>query len=389
MNFFFTKDIAVLDIASRFIKAIVGVKKAQSVFEIKSQCEKEYSAFQNGEWLDEAETLSVAKEALAQSMRDSASRTKRLFIGVPAEFLSVVCKDVSVKLDRRRRIIDADVDYLLKKGDKFDTDKYLTINSSAIYYSIDTSDKFYFDVRGAVASSFRAQVSYMLCERSFVNIFDKLGEELGFKDIRYIASPWAQGITLLEKEQRENIFALLDIGFISSSVSVGRGEGLFDMKSFSMGAGHIAADIFEVLDVPYQLAAQAVELADLNLSYSDTDIIVSDANSSVLSVDACEAVKSRIDVMAEIINKILLTAHYDAPSYQPVYLTGEGISSIRGASSYLSERLGKKIEIISPKIPGFTKPSDSGAFSLLSVAGTFEKSGFSEFIKRLFNGGKN
>ena len=36
MSGLFTKDIVVLDVTSRLISAIVGVKKAQSVFGIKS-----------------------------------------------------------------------------------------------------------------------------------------------------------------------------------------------------------------------------------------------------------------------------------------------------------------------------------------------------------------
>jgi cell division ATPase FtsA len=389
MGFLFTKDIAVLDINSRVLGALVGVKKAQSVFEIKARASKEYSAFQDGEWLDAEDTVSAAKEVLTQAMRDASSRTKKIFIGVPAEFLALLCKDITVKLDRRRRVIDADVEYLLKKGDTFDVTKYLTINSSAIYYSIDTSDKLYSDVRGITASQIEAKVSYMLCERSFVAMMDKLAQELGFKEIQYIATPWAESLALFEKEQRDGVFALIDVGFISSSVCIGRGEGLFELKSFSMGGGHIAADIYDVLGVPYALAEQAVALADLNLSYSDTDAIVSDAEYSVLAADACEAVRSRIDIIADIVKDVLDEAGYQAPSYQPVYLTGEGICSIRGAAAYLSERLGLKVEIASPKLPGFAKPADSSAASLLIVSDNLAKDTFRDFIKRSFNGGKN
>ena len=137
MSSIFTKDIAVLDVNSRLVSAIVGSKRAQSVFGIKSVVEKQHQGYENGEWFDGKETVQIAKEVLLEAMKSADSRTKRLFIGVPAEFVTVVTKEVSVRLDRQRRVIDDDISYLLKKGDDFNQSKYLTINTSAIYFAID------------------------------------------------------------------------------------------------------------------------------------------------------------------------------------------------------------------------------------------------------------
>ena len=119
MGSIFTKDIAVLDVNSRLVSAIVGAKRAQSVFGIKSVVEKQHQGYENGEWFDEQETVQIAKAVLLEAMKEADSRTKRLFIGVPAEFVTVVTKEVSVRLDRERRVIDDDISYLLKKGDDF------------------------------------------------------------------------------------------------------------------------------------------------------------------------------------------------------------------------------------------------------------------------------
>ena len=56
MGSIFTKDIAVLDVNSRLVSAIVGAKRAQSVFGIKSVVEKQHQGYENGEWFDEQET---------------------------------------------------------------------------------------------------------------------------------------------------------------------------------------------------------------------------------------------------------------------------------------------------------------------------------------------
>lgn len=388
MSGLLSKDIAVLDVGSRLISAIVGTKKAQSVFGIKSAIEKEHQGFENGVWFDEDDTLRIAAEVLIDAMRAAGSRTKRLFISVPAEFVSVVAKEVIVKLDRRRRVIDEDIDYLLRKGDNFNNNKYLTINSSAIYYAIKDSDKLYTDVRGLETDSIDASVSYVLCERRFTQVFDAMAQKLGFNDVRYISTSWAECVSLLEKEQRDSVYTLIDIGYLSSSVAIARGEGILELKSFSLGSAHIAADLFEALDVPFELACEAVQLTDLNLNYPETSVLVSDGNYSIYASDACEAVKSRLDIFAEIIGDILRSIEDYAPAYMPIYLTGEGIASIRGAKKYLSEQLGKNIEILTPRLPGFIKPSDSSKASLLIVAESLPKIVLADVIKRLFNGGK-
>ena len=388
MGSLFTKDIAVLDVNSRLISAIVGSKRAQSVFGIKSLVEKQHQGYENGEWFDKDDTVDIAKSVLLDAMKSAESRTKKLFIGVPAEFVTVVTKEVGIRLDRQRRVIDDDIDYLLKKGDDFDTDKYLTINTSAIYYSVNGDEKIYSDVRDMEATGVDACVSYMLCERSFVKTFDEVASSLGFTDVRYVATCWAECMSLLEKEQRDSVYMLIDIGYLSSSVCIAKGEGILEMKSFSMGGAHICADIYEALDVPFDMAEEAKRLVDINLNYNDEAVLVGDGENVVYAADACEIAKNRLDVFADVISDIFKEIEEDAPSYVPVYLTGEGVASMRGAKKYLSEQLGKNIEVVTPKLPGFVKPDDCSKASLLIMADNLSKFNFGEFIKKIFNGGK-
>ena len=388
MGSLFTKDIAVLDVNSRLISAIVGSKRAQSVFGIKSLVEKQHQGYENGEWFDKDDTVDIAKSVLLDAMKSAESRTKKLFIGVPAEFVTVVTKEVGIRLDRQRRVIDDDIDYLLKKGDDFDTDKYLTINTSAIYYSVNGYEKIYSDFRDMEATGVDACVSYMLCERSFVKTFDEVASSLGFTDVRYVATCWAECMSLLEKEQRDSVYMLIDIGYLSSSVCIAKGEGILEMKSFSMGGAHICADIYEALDVPFDMAEEAKRLVDINLNYNDEAVLVGDGENVVYAADACEIAKNRLDVFADVISDIFKEIEEDAPSYVPVYLTGEGVASMRGAKKYLSEQLGKNIEVVTPKLPGFVKPDDCSKASLLVMADNLSKFNFGEFIKKIFNGGK-
>ncbi|MEG2451145.1 MAG: cell division FtsA domain-containing protein, partial [Clostridia bacterium] len=315
----------------------------------------------------------------------SNSKAKTLFIGVPAEFIAVVNKEVSITLDKTRRVIDADIDFLLKKGDTFDHDKYLTINSSAVYFSVDTTDKLFNDVRGLSAKCVTARISYILCDRKFVLMFDKIAKSKGFKDVQYISSSWAEGLSLLEKEQRDQTYVIVNIGYISSSITIGRGDGVLDIKSFSLGGGHISADIYDCLDVPFELAEKAKELVDLNLAYSPEAILVSDSKNTIFALEASEIVKARLDIFSDIISDVLKELPQDIPSYMSIYLTGEGVASMRGVKKYMSSLLGKNVEILTPKLPMFVKPKDSSKISLLTVAETLAKPSLFDRIRNIAN----
>ena len=383
----FTKDIAVLDVTSRLISAIIGVKKAQSVFGIKAVVEKEHSGYEQGEWFDADDTRAVAISVLKEAMRNAESHTKRIFIGVPAEFTAVVKKDVAITLDRERRVIDADIEFLLKKGDTFENGNFHLIGASPISFSVDNSDKLYRDARGIYATRVVGSVSYILCEKSFIRFFDEIVASLGFKDVKYISTAWAEGLTVFEKEERDEPFVLVDIGYISSSVTIGRGDGIEMMRSFSLGGGHISADMCEAMDVDFELAEKARELVDLNLNYQENSVLVADGDQIICGADACEVVRQKLDLFAEIIYDIIDQSGVKLPPYAPVYLTGEGVASIRGVKKYLGSTLGMNVDIVMPKLPGYAKPCNSSKISLLVVAETLSNSKIGGFIKRVINGG--
>ncbi len=388
MTSLFNKDIAVLDIGSHSLSAIVGTKKAQTVFGIKAIAQRLHQGYENAQWYDIADTVTQVKDVLSEAMKAAASRTKRLFIGVPAEFASVVTREVEVNYDKKRLISDDDIDHLLSKGNSFEVGgQYVTVNMSAVYFMLDDGDRIYSDVRGMDAKNVKALISYILASKSYVDVFDGVAEELGFTDVRYISTEWAQCMSLLEQEQRDEVYAIVDIGYLSSSVCVAKGDGILDMKSFSLGGAHISADITEYLGVSFEMAEEAKKLLDLNLDYDDDAVLVSAKDEEVKAAYASELAKERLEMFAQIIGNIL-SAHGELPPYAAIYLTGEGIGSMRGAKKYLGELLGRNMELITSKLPGFVKPEDSSKASLLVMADSLSRTTVASFFKRLFGGKK-
>jgi len=384
-----SKDIAVLDITSRYISAIVGVKKAQSVFGIKTIYEKPNQGFIDGEWLDQDDTIAVAKDVLKYAMCQAGSKTRKLFIGVPSEFISIVTKDLIYNLDRTRRVTEDDILEIIQNGNKFKTDKYVTVNVSTIFFTIDDNKTLFEDIIGMEASKIKARVSYSMCEVGFIDMFNGVSKSLGFNDVKYVPVCLAEAKNLLEVEQRRDYAILVDISYLSSSISLVKGKGIVDMKSFSMGGGNITADIFEGLDVSFELAEESKTLVDLNLNYGEEAILVSDVDSTVYGLDVSEITKARLDVIAEILSDVIKDYESKFVPNIPVYLTGDGIASIRGAKKYIADSIGKNIEIVTPKIPGFVKPEDSSKISLLMMAESLPKYNFIKAFKSMIYGGNN
>lgn len=383
MGGLFAKDIVALDITSRAITAVVGVKKAQSVFEIKADISREYSGFRYGEWVDEDETFKTVKDVLSEAMRTAKSKSKRVYIGIPAEFVAVASKEVTVTLDRKRRIVDDDISFLLKKGNDFASPDYTLINSSAVYFAIDGGQELFSDVRNMYANSIDGCVSYMFARKDVVSALDRLMSSLGFKSVRYIATSWAEGIALLDEEQRESAYMLIDIGYCSSSISIAKGEGVLDLKSFSMGGADIAYDISVCFGVSPETAFAAKNLVNVNLGYGEDYVLAREGGLAVYAPIVCEIVKHRWELIANAVEKALESVADAAPSYMPIYLTGEGIADMRGVREFFRKQLGRRVEILTPTLPGFTRAEDSSKTALLLVSDSLS-SGIGTKMKKLF-----
>ena len=67
--------------------------------------------------------------------------------------------------------------------------------------------------------------------------------------------------------------------------------------------------------------------------------------------------------------------------------TGERLPSRVGAGAVIGAGMGRTVVLCASKVPGFTRPDDSSAISLFTVAERLNKSD-NNILKRVFNGGK-
>ena len=176
MSAMFTKDTVVLDVTSSRVTAIVGCKKALSVYDIKARTERSYDGYADGEFFDADGAAEAMTSALCEVIDKTAVPAKRVYIGVPGEFVTLIDRPVTVTLDRVRRVVDADIDYLIAKGGRFDYAERVLIGSSPVCYTVDTSDRSFLHDRG---QSVRHRVLYA-CRPHFYRSCGECRKARGF-----------------------------------------------------------------------------------------------------------------------------------------------------------------------------------------------------------------
>ena len=248
-------DVAVLDIGSKKISVMIGNKTPKGVFNVKGFGSCYYSGFSGGKWFNVQDLKSAVGKALHVAEAESGVKAKKLYIGVPSEFIAIVVKEVVLARGRAQRITDADVTELFEQGDTYKNhSRYTTIGNFAIYYTLDDKTRRFVEPRGIEAYKITGLVSYVLCERSFTSLFENIAKDLRLKEVEYVSSIWAEGMSLLSEDKRYRRQLIADVGYITSSVAVVQGDGLVSLTSFSLGGGHVASDIAMMFEVPFSLS---------------------------------------------------------------------------------------------------------------------------------------
>ncbi len=381
--------VAVMDIGSKSVTVLIGEKTDGGISSIKGMGEYGYQGFSQGEWFDLPGLRSAVASALNIAEVEAGVKVKKLYVGVPSEFLAVATKIIAYEFKRPSRIGTEQINALFAKGDDFEETApgFSSVNCSAIYYVLDEGPKRIIEPRGLVAKKVTAELSYVLCEKDFLKLFDGLAEDLGLKEIEYIPEAWAEAVGLLRPEQRDRYALIVDVGYITGSVAAVKGDGLLSLSSFSQGGGHIAGDISVLLNIPFDVAEKVQEKIDLNLNYSEQEYIeVFDENGEPLRIsakDARDIAYARLDCIAGIIKQAFEIASKDCPDYATVYLTGGGLTALRGAKEYLSASTGRPIEVLTSNLPRYDKPSLASTMALFETASKLAQQRKYGFIKKL------
>lgn len=386
------QNVAVLDIGSGKLTVLIGQRGTNNTVQIKGMGECSYDGYENGEWLNKEKLPAAVNTAVSQAEQSSGIKIKSLYIGVPSEFCFVTCKENSIGFNKRHKVTDSDVDKLYNTCSFSEAgNDYEAINVQPIYFTLDSDRRLMLPV-GHYSTQLSGYLSCVLAEKRFIHTFDRIVSDLGIEQIDYVSSALAEYLLLFPEKKRDEGVILADVGYISSSLCIAKGDGLLDMKSFSMGGGHIAGDLAMVMEIPYKQAEQLKRKVIVSLDAGKEDIYEINVGDKIVNFSAAtvnEIVKYRVGVIAKTLAKCISSSEFKMPDYAPLYLTGGGIAYLHGVKDELSSKLNRPVEIVVPPMPQVGYPDKSSGWGLMDMilnnVAPEEDNFFSKLLKKFKN----
>lgn len=365
------KFAAILDIGSSKITALIGEQGVNNSFIIRGKGESEYAGFCDGEFLELDKLQLACGFALSKAEEQARMKIEALYVGVPAEFSFCDCVEVETSFKRKVKVNRDDLSYLYSKALNKEVMKTKTLVScNPIWFKLDDGRKtFVFEKQKT--QSIKAKVSLVYVENSFISLFNEILGQLKIESVEYISAPLAQANNLFSAGEKQRGALVVDVGYITTSVFGVLGDGIAGLGAFSLGGGHISADLSEGFEISFseaEMLKKEIVLSVNSKKVGNYEVNVENQVLFVPIVSANEIVRERIDMIASCIRRCFQRLSEQNLENAQLYLTGGGLSYITGSKEYLEKCLGREIQILCPNVPAFAKPELSSSISVLSEA---------------------
>ena len=360
--------VSVIDFGSSRITLLTGIKEVNKSFKLLSSVDLEYDGFANGEFVEPNNLKTQISQVIDDAERDLQCKIETLFVGVPAEFCFSYEKTLVKTFPKNTKITDKIIDNLYLEDDEQNPYKtHSVINKSPLYYIINEDNKTN-EPLGQFATKLQAKTSYVLVENKFKMLIGAILDECGVKNYDFLSNSLAEGVYLIDENKRNEGAILIDCGFITTSVCEFLGDGITELKSFSMGGGFITADLSRVLEISYEEAEELKNQAIITLKPLGMDFYTLSSGKKFGIKNVNEIILARLDKISEMIKKCVSEFKMELPDYIPLCFTGGGLNYFEGISDYLRKEFTRPIELIKPKALLYNKPDLSSSISLLSMA---------------------
>ncbi len=358
------------DIGSSKLRAMVAGRGINNTFKVKGYKEVSYDGFFEGKFLNQ-DKLSSIFEQIVGDLELQSEKIDKMYIGVPAEFSSVAVANESVNFGNRRKVKRSDVDSLFYlAGEKSKSGEVEVVSVSPLSFSLDGFASL--DPIGESGTTLSAKLSIIYVNRDFIELFNSIAGGLNFSTVEYISEPLAQAQYVVPKEKREDFALLVDGGDLTTSIAFIKGDGLSALTSVARGGGFITNDLAEAFDLTMGEADRLKKQIVLSIKGGQNDFyeLCTDLGKTTrIGLNfANEVVAYRIEELAEVISKCLQMNSSQFDSYLPIYLTGGGISKIKGGRDFLAKCLGRNVTYGTPLVPGKENTELASIYSLVNYA---------------------
>lgn len=361
---------AIIDIGSSTIVTLIGEHGVNDTFRILGKGEVSYAGFQNAEFLEPDSLKYAIAQAISNAEITSDTKITNVYVGVPGEFCTCITKSVNLTFPKIKKVSKFDIENIFKTGDTFQDDpNYIVVNNTVVYYDLDNSRRV-IDPLDEKTKSITGFVSYILAERKYVTLLKSIFKDLRIGIAGFISSTLAECLYLFENSIRDRYALLVDVGYITTTVALSRGNALLYINSFSLGGGYITSDLSQCLKISFAEAERLKHKIVLGWNPKDGDTYEIEGEEIMQSFSAKatnEIAADRVEMICDYINKCFDRCRYDLPEFLPVYFTGGGFNFIQGIKTILSKKLKRKVEFINVIRNRDVRPHDASEEGLLNM----------------------
>ena len=353
----------VLDIGSGKLR-LAELELENGELELEEYQEVEYAGFTDGAFIEDDFLESCQK--LVQDI--DSQQIQSVYVGVPSEFCGQVVKEITSTFDTPLDLEGSTRSEFLKYAEsnemtsKINDGIVIDVNVIDLVKRNASSDDNF-----ANSANITGKVSYIYADKEFLNKVSTTLEQLGYSDIEFTSSINAQAMQMTSSSMREVGVVLIDVGYLTTSVAVIKGDGIESLHSFSLGGAHISAELSENLNMPYKVADKLKRKVLLTVDPSEVDYYVVSSDDKEYEFQASKVnkvVKAKIEHIAVMVSKCISDEDY---AYQFI-VTGGALNDIKGALDVLSSKLGVVVKDEKLDFDELDKPEYSAIVSLIKQA---------------------
>lgn len=333
----------ILDVGSSSLR-LLAVTTAFGKQRIMAEDAVLYDGFMDGEFLS-PDTLEQDLQTVIEKMTSKMRMPiKSIVVGVPSEFCICVCKRISRKYIHPHKILDLDLIKLYQNNADFgNSEEYRLISYSPIQCVLDDGYQTLSPV-GKKTTSIVLDASYILAKNSFLNLMTAILNNLKVANVDFVCSALGQAMVCEPKKDDGKAIAVVDVGHISTSVAVYKGEGLVLLTSFAMGGGHVSSDIMQVLSLKYHEAELIKRKVILTIDSRRNEHYEVCHKGNLIKAPinlTNQVVKSRIEMISKVTKDILSID--EVFKDVDIYLTGDGIANFKGVKTIMRDITGRNV----------------------------------------------
>lgn len=363
------QNTAILDIGSSKIICLICSPDGREGIIVRGAGIREYDGYKDGRFLDGQQFSDAVVEALTMAEEEAKVRVRDVNVGVPAPFIKLILHDGRVELaGRGRRVTPETVDALIDESLRFEQPAgYVLMHSTPIEFDLGGAVRPDIPM-GQALPAIAAPVSHVYVREDFKAAVSAALDRVGLDADMYIGVPLSSGLFMIPPAERADCAVLIDVGGRHTDISLLRGNALVACETIPVGGGHFTGDLAFALGVARPVAEGIKRRYVYSLDYQDSIDTVRVPSGGVLRVEHAAIqyiVEARTRELAELVKNTIVEMGVRLSPSLPVYLTGGGVTLMRGSCEFIEKEIGVPIKVRMPWMPRLSSPNYASAFSVM------------------------